>query len=423
MNVKEKLPLVSICIPTYNRKDYLKACIESLLDQEAFKKEHVEIVISDNASTDGTEDMCRQYAGKYCNLIYHRQENPIDWHINFLTVLKYGTGILRKLSNDTLIYTKDSLGIICTIAEKYQDDAPAVYFSNSLPKIPFNKDCMVETDEFIRYLGYNITSISGFAIWGRDCDDRLPEKVINPNLWQVDEIFTELGCKKQGVLCNQHIFNTQNIICKDLSYGLFDTFYIHFFDILNKYSRALNITDEDKKLLKKDILLNFFTHWMLCCAVKDYRYIFSTKEKLEERIYEVYREEEYFSKYITDYERIRKELMFRYQELKSFIQSHNRIYLYGTGHVASILQGYCMSLNKGISGAIVTKKNGAKLFYGKEVFEVSDFFLDRRNDGILIATGIELQKEIVEMLSRMGWEENLMVQQVFSMKDKYLIRI
>ena len=49
-------PLVSICIPTYNRKDYLRETIQSILDQ-TYKD--YEIVIVDDGSTDGTEQMVR----------------------------------------------------------------------------------------------------------------------------------------------------------------------------------------------------------------------------------------------------------------------------------------------------------------------------------------------------------------------------
>ena len=43
-------PLVSICIPTYNRVEQLKITMESIMAQPEFREGKVEIVISDNAS-------------------------------------------------------------------------------------------------------------------------------------------------------------------------------------------------------------------------------------------------------------------------------------------------------------------------------------------------------------------------------------
>jgi len=63
---------VSICVPTYNRKDYLKETLDSILAQ-TYKD--YEIVIVDDGSTDGTEDMIKQLG---VPVTYHWQENGGD---------------------------------------------------------------------------------------------------------------------------------------------------------------------------------------------------------------------------------------------------------------------------------------------------------------------------------------------------------
>lgn len=55
-------PLVSIAIITYNQKDYLRECIESCLAQDY---PNFEIVVADDCSTDGTQDLLREYEIKY----------------------------------------------------------------------------------------------------------------------------------------------------------------------------------------------------------------------------------------------------------------------------------------------------------------------------------------------------------------------
>ncbi|MBL4608249.1 MAG: glycosyltransferase [Pseudomonadales bacterium] len=56
------LPLVSVAVITYNQKKFLKECIESILCQDY---QNIEIVISDDASTDGTQEMLRGYEEQY----------------------------------------------------------------------------------------------------------------------------------------------------------------------------------------------------------------------------------------------------------------------------------------------------------------------------------------------------------------------
>lgn len=48
-------PLLSICIPTYNRAEYLAKSLDTLVCLPEFNSSEVEVVISDNASTDNTQ--------------------------------------------------------------------------------------------------------------------------------------------------------------------------------------------------------------------------------------------------------------------------------------------------------------------------------------------------------------------------------
>src|SRR5215467_2152228 len=62
--------LVSVTIVTYNSGRFIKRCLESVLAQ---RYPHKEIVIIDNASTDGTTDILEQFEDR-CR-IYYNQEN------------------------------------------------------------------------------------------------------------------------------------------------------------------------------------------------------------------------------------------------------------------------------------------------------------------------------------------------------------
>ncbi len=60
-------PVVSVCCITYNQKDYIEQAIDSFLMQETDFP--FEILIHDDASTDGTAGIVKAYAAKYPNLI------------------------------------------------------------------------------------------------------------------------------------------------------------------------------------------------------------------------------------------------------------------------------------------------------------------------------------------------------------------
>ena len=74
---------ISICIPTYNRA----ACLQVLLDSIFSEKTPVEICISNNASTDNTEKLVREYQNKYHNIVYFRSDNNVGFDRNCLQVV------------------------------------------------------------------------------------------------------------------------------------------------------------------------------------------------------------------------------------------------------------------------------------------------------------------------------------------------
>jgi glycosyltransferase involved in cell wall biosynthesis len=99
-----KTPQVSILIPVFNRKDYIAECIQSALDQTF---SDFEIVIVDNASNDGTWEICRDYAATDSRLRIFRNEKNLGPVRNWLACVEKATGRHTKiLWSDDLIHPK-----------------------------------------------------------------------------------------------------------------------------------------------------------------------------------------------------------------------------------------------------------------------------------------------------------------------------
>lgn len=82
-------PLVSIGIPTYNRAALLPRSLRSALDQS---HSHIEVIVSDNASSDGTEAACRGFVAADRRVRYIRQEQNVGPTRNFNAVLEAARG-------------------------------------------------------------------------------------------------------------------------------------------------------------------------------------------------------------------------------------------------------------------------------------------------------------------------------------------
>jgi glycosyltransferase involved in cell wall biosynthesis len=86
-------PTVSIGMPVYNGANYLRRAVQSILTQDY---EDFELIISDNASTDETESICREFAECDGRIRYFRNETNIGASQNYNKVFRLARGQFFK---------------------------------------------------------------------------------------------------------------------------------------------------------------------------------------------------------------------------------------------------------------------------------------------------------------------------------------
>lgn len=109
---------LSICIPTYNRAKYLRQLLESISRQSL---DEVEVVVSDNASSDDTQQLLREYAGKITHLVTHRWEQNAGADRNYLKVIELANGEYCWLMGSDDIVPDGSIARILSILETNPD--------------------------------------------------------------------------------------------------------------------------------------------------------------------------------------------------------------------------------------------------------------------------------------------------------------
>ena len=87
-----KFPVLSICIPTYNRSAYLRECLESVLSSAKGHEEQIEIVISDNASADDTASVVNEFKKCYPWIRYNRNDINVGAERNCYVVAGLASG-------------------------------------------------------------------------------------------------------------------------------------------------------------------------------------------------------------------------------------------------------------------------------------------------------------------------------------------
>jgi glycosyltransferase involved in cell wall biosynthesis len=81
-------PLISVIMPTYNQDDYIEEAIKSVLEQNYT---NFELIISDNASTDNTQQIVKRYLSD-SRIIYHRNEYNMGMLANMMKAVSLAKG-------------------------------------------------------------------------------------------------------------------------------------------------------------------------------------------------------------------------------------------------------------------------------------------------------------------------------------------
>jgi glycosyltransferase involved in cell wall biosynthesis len=110
------VPRLSIGLPVYNGEKYLAEAIEALLGQS---HEDFELIISDNASTDGTAGICRRYEKQDSRIRYIRQHRNIGLIPNHSFVTKQARGELFKMAAHDDLYGRDLLKRCIDLLDEY----------------------------------------------------------------------------------------------------------------------------------------------------------------------------------------------------------------------------------------------------------------------------------------------------------------
>ena len=267
--------LLSVCIPTYNRAQYLAKTLQSIVEQDGFG-DKVEIVISDNCSTDSTGELCRGFAEKYRNIRYHRNgENVRDE--NLVMVLERASGEYLKLVNDTAIFLPGALHELILLVERYHSAKPVLFFLNR--NVSKNEICeFCSLDSFVRRTSFFVTWVLGFGIW-RDHFQRIETKTegVELNLVQTVLLFKNVAQVSRAIVFTKELFSVQDVKDKG-GYNLMDVFVGNYVGkVLLQYYRRHKVSIRTYALEKTKLLIRFLVPWFITLNRPESRYRISTK--------------------------------------------------------------------------------------------------------------------------------------------------
>jgi acetyltransferase-like isoleucine patch superfamily enzyme len=263
MNMK---PILTIAIPTYNRASYLEINLNQLFKNIELLENpnEIEIIISDNASTDETESIINKFKNEIIPIIHLKNQINTGFDGNFESCLSNATGKYVWIFGDDELLFNNSLPKIIDVLKN--NDVGCVYINGvgyeksfDLTKYDFiqpEKIEFVSKQTYIEKISYFITFCTGNIINKNYLSKNIDtKKYIGTNLNQVHSYLDVLNN------CNNHIILKENYFFIKASntggYNLFKTFSTNFNLILKQHLDKKNI-----RLINNQLINNFFPFYL-----------------------------------------------------------------------------------------------------------------------------------------------------------------
>ncbi len=235
-------PKLSIIVPTYNRANCLKECLKSIINQNY---PNLEIIITDDNSTDNTKEVAEEYIQKYPFIKYTKNTKyPKGPNGNKNNGLDYVTGDIIGIFDDDDTMIKDALKIMtdkliignydmiignCRIISNRYDNGD---FSG----VGFDKDCEIDWKEDV------LCGKMGGEFWSI-----FKKEILNNKRFDTD-LYGGEGTLWRGIMKNKKIYYIHKAV---RNYKINENSVMH--NMIDKADKAIKNYERDIEYYGKEM--------------------------------------------------------------------------------------------------------------------------------------------------------------------------
>ncbi|KQS93204.1 glycosyltransferase family 2 protein [Chryseobacterium sp. Leaf394] len=268
------MKLLTIAIPTYNRASILSKSLEKLFAEISYNKDIIELLVSDNCSSDNTQEIIENFILRGHSITYNRNLVNLGMDGNFSYCFKNAKGKYIWVLGDDDHLLEGSLNKIISLLST--DSEYGLIHLNTFKEGVGIKE-FDSAEDFLCKINVFKTFISGNIVNSRFLD-------------LVDfEIYSGTLLSQVPVYLNSSILHDKNVILYDEileaaidgqnngGYNLFEVFVENYLNILIRFRKKIGFFWYEKE---KYLLLRYFLYgWMIKLLIqKDSGLNFKTKD-------------------------------------------------------------------------------------------------------------------------------------------------
>lgn len=247
-------PLLSICIPTYNREKFLRESLESLIKQinDLPNPSIIELIISDNCSTDNTETVVRSIINTRGGIIYIRNSRNLGMDGNFVNCFKRAKGKYIWLLGDDDYLIECKLSLI--IEQLESGDFGLIHLAQENNTNRAQEYSNYQT--FVSKISYYITFISANIV-KREYVKEIDFEEYFGSLFSQIPLYLTAAKGKNNLIIYDKILDTGKNSSQNGGYNLFKTFVTTYLSIIRPFYISRKAFNKEKYNLIKGLLLPY----------------------------------------------------------------------------------------------------------------------------------------------------------------------
>lgn len=246
--------LLSIAFITYNRRKYLAKSLPIVLEQVE-NLDGVEVLVSDNASTDDTRQLVAKWQARYKNLRYHCNETNVTAEENVHCAIENSQGAYVLVLGDDDYFSAAALNILLTAIKQNRGDALFYMLNKNVQYSGYRSSGALD---YVAKVGYAMTWLSA-VVMRRDLyfNIKEPQKYNATRLPQVHLQMEILKQKPEFTILEGYFFAEGTGDHKPSGYNLAEIFIKNYLDILTSCVDIPpeQLSQEKKRLMEKMIFL------------------------------------------------------------------------------------------------------------------------------------------------------------------------
>ncbi len=238
--------ILSICIPTYNRAHILDISLSKILEeyQTLPNKAQIEMIISDNCSTDNTSETVKKYQDLGLPITYVKNNENLGMDGNFVQCLKIAKSKYIWVLGDDDYLIKGKLNTLINLLNENDFGLIHLKIRNDRPFNAISKNYNYYVFEnhkfFLREISYWITYISSNIVASKYVKTINFEKYMGTYFTIIPLYLTAAQNEKYNLMINDRFFLDGADVNRSGGYNFFTVFVENYLGIRKEYYKKYN---------------------------------------------------------------------------------------------------------------------------------------------------------------------------------------